>query len=210
MSDIKAAEATTAVRTDPHVESEALPAAEAQRLDTDDPWTVLSAQVVYENPWIELTHNRVLTPGGNHGVYGVVHFKNQSVGVLPIDADGFIWLVGQYRFAIGRYSWEIPAGGCPADEDPLLAARRELREETGFVSTDMQQLCVSHLSNAICDEQTTIFIARGLEPGPAQPDDNEKLAVRRIHLHTAVDMMRRGDITDAVTMLALLSITPGG
>lgn len=198
MSDIRSADPTTEIRDEP------------QRFDTNDPWTVLSAQVVYENPWIELTHNRVLTPGGSNGVYGVVHFKNQSVGVLPIDADGNIWLVGQYRFAISKYSWEIPAGGCPPDEDPVIAARRELREETGFVSTDFQQLCVSHLSNAICDEETTVFVARGLQAGPANPEENERLAVRKIRLHTAVEMMRRGEITDAVTMLALLSITAGG
>jgi len=101
------------------------------------PWGILSSSKIYENPWIELTDHKVLTPAGQTGQYGVVGFKNRAVGIVPYE-DGYVWLVGQTRFPLGRYCWEIPEGGCPPDEDLLDCAHRELKEETGLTSKSLQ------------------------------------------------------------------------
>src|SRR5581483_10744137 len=119
--------------------------------DTDEsnPWTALSGRLVYENPWIALREDQVVRPDGKPGIYGVVHFKSRAIGVLPVDDRGRIWLVGQYRYTLNRYSWEIPEGGGTFDESPEEAARRELREETGLVAGRLELVLTSHLSNSV-------------------------------------------------------------
>src|SRR3954447_25437003 len=119
--------------------------------DRTNPWTTLGTQPVYDNPWIAVREDRVVRPDGSPGIYGVVHFKNRAIGVLPVDEQGRIWLVGQYRYPLGAYSWEIPEGGAPEGESPVEAARRELREETGLRATHLERLAISHLSNSVSD-----------------------------------------------------------
>ena len=110
----------------------------ASDLEKKNPWITKASKVVYENPWIKVTHNDVLNPAGKLGIYGSVSFKNIAVGILAIDEEGYIYLVGQYRYAIDSYSWEIPEGGCPIAKDPLDAAKRELKEETGIIANKWQ------------------------------------------------------------------------
>jgi ADP-ribose pyrophosphatase len=98
----------------------------------DNPWKVTGEKPIYENPWIQLTEYQVINPSGNPGIYGKVHFKNLAVSVIPLDEELNTYLVGQYRFTMNRYSWEIPAGGCPLGTDTLDTAKRELLEETGL------------------------------------------------------------------------------
>src|SRR4051794_18359940 len=117
--------------------------------DRSNPWTTLGSRAVYDNPWVAVREDRVVRPDGKPGVYGVVHFKNRAVGVLPVDGEGRVWLVGQYRYPIGEYSWEIPEGGGPSGEDPEETARRELREETGLVAGRVEQIATAHLSNSV-------------------------------------------------------------
>ena len=93
------------------------------RDDTRSPWRTLRSRNVYENPWISVREDSVIRPDGEPGIYGVVHYKNTAVGVLPVEED-HVYLVGQYRYPLERYSWEIPEGGCPKDEEPLRAAQR--------------------------------------------------------------------------------------
>ena len=119
--------------------------------------------------WIAVREDQVLRPDGQPGIYGVVHFKNRAVGVLPVEDDGRVWLVGQYRYPLDRYSWEIPEGGGPEGEAPEEAARRELREETGLVAGRLELLAMLHLSNSVSDELAYLFRATGLTPGPASP-----------------------------------------
>ena len=130
-----------------------------------NPWKTLSSRVVYENPWIGVREDEVIRPDGLPGIYGVVHFKNRAVGVLPVDRDGAIWLVGQYRYPLDAYSWEIPEGGCPASESPEETARRELREETGLVAGRLELVATSHLSNSVSDELGYVFRATELSEG---------------------------------------------
>ena len=172
--------------------------------DPENPWTTLERRPIYENPWIAVREDRVLRPDGLPGVYGVVHFKNKAVGVLPVDAEGHVWLVGQHRYPLDLYSWEIPEGGGPEDEDPEVTARRELREETGLVAGRLESLGRSHLSNSVSDEVAYLYRATELTHGESEPEGTERLQVRRFDWPTAWAMLRDGQITDSMSVIALL------
>src|SRR5271167_62330 len=147
--------------------------------EPSNPWRTLSSRLVYENPWIRVREDQVRRPDGLPGIYGVVEFKNRAVGVLPVEADGSIWLVGQFRYPLRAYSWEIPEGGGLPSEMPEATARRELREETGFTAGRVELLSTSHLSNSVSDELAYLFRATELTPGEDCPEGTEKLEVRR-------------------------------
>jgi 8-oxo-dGTP pyrophosphatase MutT (NUDIX family) len=172
--------------------------------DRPNPWTTLSSRPVYENPWISLREDRVLRPDGHEGIYGVVHFKNRAVGVLPVDDHGRVWLVGQHRYPLDAYSWEIPEGGCPESETPQDTALRELREETGLVAGRIELVATSHLSNSVSDEIGYVFRATELTEGPSDPEGCEQLDVRRVEWDEAWRMLQRGEITDSLSVIALL------
>ena len=145
-----------------------------------NPWTTLSIKTVYENPWIKVTHEEVNDPSGNPGIYGKVHFKNLAIGILPIDENENTWLVGQYRYTLNQYSWEIPEGGCPIDTEPVETAKRELLEETGITANDWTQLFDFHTSNSVTDEYGIIFLATGLSFGKSEPESTEELIVKKV------------------------------
>jgi 8-oxo-dGTP pyrophosphatase MutT (NUDIX family) len=175
-------------------------------LDPDhaNPWITLETRTIYENPWIAVREDRVVRPDGQPGIYGVVHFKNKAVGVLPVDDDGHVWLVGQHRYPFDAYSWEIPEGGGPEGEDPEETALRELREETGLVAGRIESLGQAHLSNSVSDEVAYLFRATDLTPGESQPEGTERLQVRRFDWPTAWAMVQDGRITDSMSVIALL------
>jgi len=172
--------------------------------DAKNPWTTLSRKTVYDNPWIEVSHREVLTPNQTPGIYGKVHFKNIAVGIVPVDEEGFTWLVGQYRYTIDQYSWEIPEGGCPVGTSILASAKRELLEETGIRAASWEQMLHLHLSNSVTDEEGYAFLARGLTFGDAQPEDTEALRLRKLPLTEAVAMVFNGTITDVLSVASLL------
>jgi ADP-ribose pyrophosphatase len=169
-----------------------------------NPWKTLSVRNAYENPWIRVEHREVLNPSGAAGIYGVVHFKNTAIGIIPLDNEGFTWLVGQYRYTLDRYSWEIPEGGGPVGSDPLESAKRELREETGISARIWTPLLEMHTSNSVTDEYGVAYMAQDLEQGEAQPEETEQLHVRRLPFSEVVDMVMHGEITDALSMIAIL------
>jgi 8-oxo-dGTP pyrophosphatase MutT (NUDIX family) len=172
--------------------------------DTRNPWRTVSSRQVYENPWISVREDQVVRPDGEPGIYGVVHYKNVAVGVLAIEED-HVYLVGQYRYPLETYSWEIPEGGCPEGEEPLSAARRELREETGLEAASWRMLGEAYLSNSVADEYAVWFLATGLVPGKERPEGTEKIRVRRVPLREALAMALDGGITDALSIVALTS-----
>ena len=176
--------------------------------ETRNPWLTLGSRRVYENPWISVREDSVTRPDGEPGIYGVVHYKNKAVGVLPVE-DDHVYLVGQYRYPLGRYSWEIPEGGCPEDEKPLGAARRELREETGLEARNWRKLGEAYLSNSVADEYAVWFLATDLVAGEQQPEGTEVIGVRRVPLREAVAMALDGRITDALSILALTTYALG-
>jgi 8-oxo-dGTP pyrophosphatase MutT (NUDIX family) len=167
------------------------------------PWTRHSRRVAYENAWVTIWHDEVDRPDGSPGIYGVVHFVAAAVGVVVLDADDRVLLVGQHRYTLDAYSWEIPEGGVPPGESPLDGARRELREEAGVEATDWRELLRFHLSNSITDEAGVLFAARALRDGEAHPDPTEQLAVEWVPFDEALAMIADGQITDAMTIMAL-------
>jgi 8-oxo-dGTP pyrophosphatase MutT (NUDIX family) len=174
------------------------------RDDRANPWTTLRSRSVYENPWIAVREDEVTRPDGSPGIYGVIHFKPKAIGVLPVDEQGGVWLVGQYRYPLGRYSWEIPEGGCFEKESPEDAACRELKEETGLIAGRLERIGESHLSNAVTDELGIIFRATELEQGTSEPESCERLEVRRVEWSEAWRLLRAGEITDSISVIALL------
>src|SRR5476651_1864702 len=170
----------------------------------ENPWKITSQKQVYDNPWIGLTEYQVLNPSGNPGIYGKVHFKNLAMGVLPLDDEMNTYLVGQYRFTVDQYSWEIPQGGCPLGNDPLDAAKRELLEETGLKAKSWMILQHMHLSNSVSDEFGTTYIARELEQFEAEPEDTEQLIVQKVPFEKVYQMVCDGEITDSITVAAVL------
>ena len=170
------------------------------------PWQRLSQKTVYENPWIEVTHEEVITPGKTEGIYGLVHFKTRAVGIVPVDRDGNTRLVGQHRYTLDQFSWEIPEGGASLDEDLLLAAQRELQEETGLYGGSWQSLLMLHLSNSVTDEGGEIFLATGLEAGEPELEASEAdLIVKTLPLKEAVEMALNGEVTDVMSVAGLLA-----
>jgi 8-oxo-dGTP pyrophosphatase MutT (NUDIX family) len=170
------------------------------------PWTRHSRRVVYDNQWIEVVHDEVTRPDGQPGVYGVVRFKTRAVGVVPIGDDGRVLLVGQHRYTIDQYSWEIPEGGVPFDEDPLEGARRELAEETGYRAAEWRELFSVHTSNSVTDEWGVVFLATGLTLGPANPEGTERIELRWVTVDEAVAMIDGGEITDSISQAGLLRV----
>jgi len=173
---------------------------------SSNPWTTLKIKPVYENPWIKVDEHDVLTPAGTPGIYGVITYKNLAVGVVPIDDRGHVTPVGQYRYAPGLYSWEIPEGGGDPDVPPMLSAERELREETGLEAAHWHPLLTMHLSNSVSTETAHLFVAYGLTQGEAAPEETEDLAVRTVPLAEAFAMVADGRITDSLTVGALLRL----
>jgi 8-oxo-dGTP pyrophosphatase MutT (NUDIX family) len=170
---------------------------------TDNPWTRLARRVAYENPWVTLWHDDVLRPDGQPGIYGVVHYRNLAVGVVALDEQDRILLVGQYRYTLDLYSWELPEGGAPAGEEPLAAAKRELLEETGCSAAHWEELLRAHLSNSVSDEGAVVYLALGLAQGRPEPEGTERLQVRRVPFAEALGMVQRGEITDAISVMGI-------
>jgi len=168
-----------------------------------NPWTVLDRRIAYDNPWIQVIEHDVLNPAGKPGLYGVVHVKSLAVGVLPLDEDGSTYLVGQFRFPGEYFSWELPEGGGAMEEPGEVSGARELREETGLVARNWHQFLRMDLSNAISDEMAVGLFAWDLEQHPAEPEDEERITVRRVPFGAALEMVMSGEIIDsfAQTML---------
>lgn len=168
------------------------------------PWKKLNDTVVYENPWIRVHHQDVLNPNGNPGIYGKVHFKNLAIGIIALDDDYNTWIVGQFRYPLNQYSWEIPEGGGLLGVDPIDSAKRELMEECGLKATEWTQILDMHLSNSVSDEYGVIYVAKGLSQFDSEPEDTEQLVVKKVPFDTLFQMVMNGEITDSLTVAGVL------
>ena len=169
-------------------------------------WKRLESRTIYENPWMEVREDKVINPGGGRNDYGYIHFKTRAIAILPLDDEGNTWLVGQQRYTLGEYSWELPMGGAPLDEAPLSAARRELKEETGLTAERWSEVMRLHTSNSITDEVGIVFIAEGLTQGETEFEETEDLEIRKLPFDDAVQLVNDGKITDAISVAAILRI----
>lgn len=171
-----------------------------------NPWKIKGARQVYDNKWINVTEFDVINPSGGEGIYGKVHFKNVAIGILALDDEQNTYLVGQYRFVLNEYSWEMPEGGGPEGEDYLEAAKRELLEETGLVAKNWRQILRVHLSNSVSDELSIIFLATGLSQETACPEETEQLAIKKLSFDEVYKLVMDGKITDMMTVAAVMKL----
>jgi len=169
-------------------------------------WKKLSSKTIYENDWMQVCEDHVINPGGGENLYGHVRFKNLAVAIIALDDAANTWLVGQNRYTLGEYSWELPMGGAPLNEPPLVAAQRELAEETGIRATNWEELMRLRPSNSITDELGIAYVATGLSIGETNFEESEDLTVRKLPLSDAVQMVFDGEITDAISVAALLRV----
>lgn len=170
------------------------------------PWRTVKEELRYETPWIAVSHHDVIDPSGRNGIYGVVHFKNLAIGIVPLDDEGNTWIVGQHRYPVDAYSWEIPEGGGRRDIPPLESAKRELREETGIEAQRWTEILRMDLSNSASDEHAIIYLAQDLAFHAPQPDHDEELAQRKLPFAELYSMVMRGDVRDSLTVAAVMKV----
>ena len=171
---------------------------------TENPWKTLKITPVYDNPWIRLEEHDILNPVGKEGIYGKVHFKNRAMAIIPIDEDGNTWLIGQYRYPLDLYSWEIPMGGGPIGKDLLDSAKRELKEETGLTAEKWTELMQIHTSNSVTDELAIVYLAEDLSQGETEFEETEILQIKKLPFSEALGLVMAGEITDSISVAAIL------
>jgi len=169
-----------------------------------NPWKTKHSELKYENPWISVTEHQVVNAAGNDGIYGTVHFKNIAIGIIPLDENNNTWLVGQFRYPLNQYSWEICEGGGKHHVDPLISAKRELLEELGIKAEKWEKLLDMHLSNSVSDEVGVIYIAKDLTYHNPEPEEDEILELKKVSLYDAYEMVMNGEITDSLSVAGIL------
>lgn len=172
--------------------------------ETENPWQKIASDVKYDNPWITIIEDKVKNPAGNDGIYGVVHFKTNAVAIIPLDENNNTWLVGQYRYPLNSYEWEVPEGGCPLGTLPADTAKRELIEEVGLQADHVELILEMQLSNSTTDEISYTYVARGLKFVGEHPEEEEQLTIKKLHFNEVYEMVLRGEIRDALSVASIL------
>jgi 8-oxo-dGTP pyrophosphatase MutT (NUDIX family) len=172
--------------------------------ETENPWKTLKKEVKYNNPWIKITESKTINADGGEGIYGVVHFKNIAIGVIPLDENHNTWIVGQYRYPLNQYSWEICEGGGLHNDDILDSAKRELKEELGMEANTWTKLLDMHLSNSVSDEKGIIFVAKDLSYFNPEPEEGEVLQIKKLPFNKVYEMVMKGEITDSLSVAGIL------
>ena len=176
------------------------------RLNRRANWRSVTSQTVFQNPWIRVESHDVIAPTGNPAHYGLVKFANRAIAVLPLHDDGTVSLVGQARFAVDAYSWELPEGGGPHDEDSRDAALRELREETGLVAAELREILSFDMSNSVTNEVAVCFLATGLSQSDTAPDETEAFEYARVPFKSLLEAVIKGQVRDGLTVVSVLRV----
>ncbi|HWB64327.1 MAG TPA: NUDIX hydrolase [Chitinophagales bacterium] len=171
-----------------------------------NPWTKLSSEVKYDNPWIKIIEDKVKNPAGNAGIYGVVHFKMIAVAIIPLDEQNNTWIVGQYRYPHDSYEWEVVEGGCFEGTSPLETAKRELREEAGLQAEKYEQVLEMQLSNSTTDEISYTFVARGIKYIGEAPEEDEVIDIKKLPFSEVYNMVMHGEIRDGLSVASILKV----
>lgn len=171
-----------------------------------NPWETIESEIVYSNNWIDIKHNKVINPSGNKGIYGVVNFKNIAAAIVPLDKDLNTYLVGQFRYPLNEYSWELPMGGSPLYENVMEGAKRELLEETGLVAERWTEISKTHTSNCVTDEVGYVFLAENLIQKTPVPEETEQLLVKKVPFVEVLQMAEDGRITDAISLIGIFKV----
>jgi len=171
-----------------------------------NPWKTLKSEQVYESAWIKVERHECLNPADKPAIYSVVNFKNLAIGIVPLDNQNNTWLVGQWRYPLKAYSWEIPEGGGPLGIDPLDSAKRELKEETGIIANKFEEIMRLHLSNSATDELAIVYVAKDLSFENSEPEESEILQIKKLHINEAYEMVNNGQITDAISVAAIMKV----
>jgi 8-oxo-dGTP pyrophosphatase MutT (NUDIX family) len=170
-----------------------------------NPWKTLSSRKVYENQWIRVREDEVVRPDGRPGVYGVIEIP-ASVGVVALNEAGEIALVGQWRYPLARYTWEIPRGGSQGDPDLLAVAQRELAEEAGVEASEWRRIGSVDVNNGVTTDVQHLFLARGVKAVSAHQDPFEQIAVLWRPFSRAVEMVINGEISEVCSVAAILKV----
>lgn len=173
-------------------------------MNTENPWITKRSTEIFQNPWIKVEEHDIINPAGKDGIYGTVHFKNKAMAIIPIDRDGNTWLVGQYRYPLNQYSWEVPMGGGLIGKDILESAKRELREETGLTAGKWTEIMRIHTSNSVTDEEGIIYLAEDLTLGETEFEETEVLQIRKLPFSEVLEMVMEGLITDGISIAGVL------
>ena len=173
----------------------------------NNPWTTLSSREVYDNKWIQVEEHEVINPAGGKGIYGKIHFKNKAIGIIALDENNNTWLVGQWRYPLNEWSWEIPEGGGPLHIDVLESAKRELKEETGMIANRWTMIQRVYLSNSVSDEECFLFLAEDLTQGESELEETEAdIKIWKLPFDEALIMVLDGKITDSLTVMGILKV----
>ncbi len=173
-------------------------------MKTDNPWITNKTNEIYQNPWIRVEEHEIINPAGKDGIYGTIHFKNKALAIIPIDQERNTWLVGQYRYPLDQYSWEVPMGGGPIGEDLLKSAKRELKEETGLTAQKWTEIMKIHTSNSVTDEEGIVYLAEDLTQGESEFEETEILHIRKLPFAEVLEMVMNGSITDGISIAGIL------
>ena len=172
--------------------------------EAENPWKKISSETKYENPWIKIVEDKVKNPAGNNGIYGVVHFKTNAIAIIPLDENNNTWIVGQYRYPLNSYEWEVVEGGCPEGTSPEATAKRELIEEVGLKAEKLEMILEMQLSNSTSDEISYTYIARQLTYVGEHPEEDEQLAIKKLPFQEVYEMVMSGEIRDGLSVASIL------
>ena len=174
-------------------------------LKQTNPWTTKSSHIVYENRWIRVREDEVIRPDGHPGIYGVVEVP-ASVGIIAINQKDHVVLVGQWRYTLNRYLWEIPRGGSDGHPDLLAVAQRELAEEAGVEAEHWEPLGTVDVCTGVTTDIQHLFLATGLRPSEAHHDAEEQIDVAWHPFEQVLDMVMDGRITEVCSVAAILKV----